>query len=79
MHQFTFGAFRTLSSLREFFALQDMFLVTLLSTRTEAFQKVFANLSLLADINMGIWTVVVGAFSTKEKLTNRHLVPINLV
>lgn len=29
MHQFTFGAFRTLSSLREFFALQDMFLVTL--------------------------------------------------
>ena len=45
----------------------------LLSTRTEAFQKVFANLSLLADINMGIWTVVVGAFSTKEKLTNRHL------
>ena len=29
MHQFKFGAFQTLSSLREFFALQDMFPVTL--------------------------------------------------
>lgn len=71
--QLTAGAPWAGASFREVWTLQSVLLLTLLSCRTVASDKILTHFSVAGDINMTVGTVTVVTDALEEVGTHRHL------